>query len=665
MQEYSYQPLQGDEVRVLEIIELEPVLHFRLLHVDVAQVPPYIALSYTWGPPSFCDSTLIENCTLAITASLKGALDALASDVHAASCCFWIDAICINQQDVAERSSQVRMMQRIYTQSQAIYVWMGPSADNSDSAMRKMKEFGAFVLSFKRSNSDTDAASLTDNSDLEYDYSDAVEQAVSPDNSALYGPPGSDTHQAWDAIGMLLQRDWWSRAWIIQEATCSVATFFYCGESKGNAVTWADVQVTQMIRDTLTETHLCTELAGRVKVDRVLALDLIRETRNGDPVHPAVSLQKLFYRARDTQCTNHRDKVYSVVGMIAQDDRYQICPEYTRSLIGVYLDVVHLAMRTAPRGHLLDFLAFAGDAVSSRPATLAAVAAEPLPSWVPDWRLEDQPIPFYQFYDVDDPESGEVYWADGGVQPAISIHGEDDASSLPRFNVRGIYIDRISHVLRVADDSRSSTIELDWIDEMYDIIDNEAVTEGEDAESLYSTKNDNASEEAKPDEFPELFYFTGERIKTVCRHVLTADADCWNGNSRRGRRLQFHLLGKDPASLSDRKRARKREEFVAMKTASDRRRTFRTERGYIGLGPARADVGDAICVLYGGSVIYVLRENASSNDDVEGKEDRKIEKMQTWTFIGESYVHGLMDGEVAEWLSTNPSNVKEQDFVII
>lgn len=54
-----------------------------------------------------------------------------------------------------------------------------------------------------------------------------------------------------------------------------------------------------------------------------------------------------------------------------------------------------------------------------------------------------------------------------------------------------------------------------------------------------------------------------------------------------------------------------------------------TEGGKIGLAPAAAMLGDKICPLLGGQVLYVLRERG------EGK----------WEFVGECYVHGLMDGE--------------------
>jgi hypothetical protein len=54
-----------------------------------------------------------------------------------------------------------------------------------------------------------------------------------------------------------------------------------------------------------------------------------------------------------------------------------------------------------------------------------------------------------------------------------------------------------------------------------------------------------------------------------------------------------------------------------------------TSTGYLGRVPHGSVPGDKICILFGGSIPFVLRER----DDGD------------FTFIGEAYVHGIMDGE--------------------
>jgi hypothetical protein len=47
----------------------------------------------------------------------------------------WIDGICINQTDIEERNSEVLLMPSIYKIASPAIDWLGPSADNSDSAV--------------------------------------------------------------------------------------------------------------------------------------------------------------------------------------------------------------------------------------------------------------------------------------------------------------------------------------------------------------------------------------------------------------------------------------------------------------------------------------------------------------------------------------------------
>jgi len=44
----------------------------------------------------------------------------------------WVDALCINQHDLQEKSDQVRMMGEIYRRSWNVMVWVGPEKDFSN-----------------------------------------------------------------------------------------------------------------------------------------------------------------------------------------------------------------------------------------------------------------------------------------------------------------------------------------------------------------------------------------------------------------------------------------------------------------------------------------------------------------------------------------------------
>ena len=47
----------------------------------------------------------------------------------------WIDAICINQDDMAERNAQVAMMADIYDRAMNVCVWLGEGDESSQRAL--------------------------------------------------------------------------------------------------------------------------------------------------------------------------------------------------------------------------------------------------------------------------------------------------------------------------------------------------------------------------------------------------------------------------------------------------------------------------------------------------------------------------------------------------
>ena len=68
-----------------------------------------------------------------------------------------------------------------------------------------------------------------------------------------------------------------------------------------------------------------------------------------------------------------------------------------------------------------------------------------------------------------------------------------------------------------------------------------------------------------------------------------------------------------------------------VETVTHNRRLFVTEKGYLGIAPATTELGGAVCVLFGSQMPMDLRQE----DD-------------HWLFVGQTYIHGIMDGEALE-----------------
>ncbi|MCJ1244865.1 hypothetical protein MMC30_002066 [Trapelia coarctata] len=158
---YTYTPLKdAREIRVLKNFRMEVAvyllddkLEFRqelscevtTIGLDMSTSVPYVALSYTWGDP--LPEAPADNDSDASSMSeywiyCNGARLEVGENLH----CYlqqaiakldhpiWIDAICIIQQDSAERNAQILVMSEIYAHAFAVFVWLGPSDTASDIA---------------------------------------------------------------------------------------------------------------------------------------------------------------------------------------------------------------------------------------------------------------------------------------------------------------------------------------------------------------------------------------------------------------------------------------------------------------------------------------------------------------------------------------------------
>lgn len=83
----------------------------------------YVAASYVWGnglPTSIIE---VNGMSFNIRENLWHFLRVVRNRYK--SVLFWIDAICIDQDDVLEKSSQIRLMDRIYLNATVVYSWLG------------------------------------------------------------------------------------------------------------------------------------------------------------------------------------------------------------------------------------------------------------------------------------------------------------------------------------------------------------------------------------------------------------------------------------------------------------------------------------------------------------------------------------------------------------
>ena len=159
---YQDPPLPADtrSIRVLKIESPDPSTEdggplcgrFLTLDLFATLAAEYTALSYVWGGESkdaAATSTILlgaDLVSLQLTDNCHNALTALKSSVGSLK--IWIDAICINQEDDAEKDDQMSLMGDIFSRADTTYIWLGLGDDASTRAMRCLSTIGVLDYFF-------------------------------------------------------------------------------------------------------------------------------------------------------------------------------------------------------------------------------------------------------------------------------------------------------------------------------------------------------------------------------------------------------------------------------------------------------------------------------------------------------------------------------------
>ncbi|KAK0645797.1 heterokaryon incompatibility protein-domain-containing protein, partial [Cercophora newfieldiana] len=149
---YSPLDIAKDEVRLLKLHPSPDIGHDLVgdlvimslhTHEDAKECtthhPPYEALSYQWGnadgnqPPAITINGISKQITPNLHSALRHIRDTGRERV------LWIDALCINQDDLEEKSSQVQRMAGIYQLAERVLVWLGDASADSDLAISTLK----------------------------------------------------------------------------------------------------------------------------------------------------------------------------------------------------------------------------------------------------------------------------------------------------------------------------------------------------------------------------------------------------------------------------------------------------------------------------------------------------------------------------------------------
>ena len=570
----------------------------------------YEAVSYCWGGQS---STILIDCDeqpLLITENLNAAI----VNVRRNDECLliWADAICIDQSSIAEKNCQVPLMRQIYSNAAIVHIWLGADTPLG-SCQEAFNALKALAHAYRKLGWDFDFMRQESNS--------ALSECIIP---ALDDP-------SWKSIGQLLQRPWFSRAWIIQEVTVSRQAVLRCGQS---SLTWQEFQLgllfamnTGLLFYQYDFVKLSTTYRQLVSLLTTYTCFVEQETRYLD-------LITLLEAHRCVDATDPKDKVYALLGLSTNIDGrpHTFVTDYDLSTSEVYKDV---AKAVLSKSHTLDLLSVPG--ITKHPSF-------PSPSWTPDWSGS------HLTNSLTFKDSRGKYVLDFNAARTdrfakeMSFRGES-------LILQGHVFDTIAHVGQIMDpfgamvatSNPSSdtakqpaaitsflylmTVLSNWEDLCGRFARRDIYTtapESLDTTFMRTIHLDDFTRgytlETSVQQHKGLMVLIGRKMwSALFEWPMTARVLNWYDEKLVKRAI--YRINKDAPAANN----------VTDKLARTLgRRMVVTQKGYLGLAPDRAEEGNYVVLVKGGRVPLVLRRK---------------DKGERWELLGDSYVHGIMHGE--------------------
>lgn len=474
-----------------------------------------------------------------------------------------------------------------------------PAADNSDAAVRWIQHYG--YLSFELGIGTKPELRLrqllrTFESDQDQITHEGLREFLRDISTQLSSGTSGD-----DSIGLalskLFKRPYWSRVWVVQELVHGKSVQFMCGNTVISEETLH--HSLRLLRNFTQYQHF--KLAQHPQptdsglttssIDTRNPVNLLKIRRAAGPFPLIYLIRSLRY----FQATDPRDRVFALLSFAADATAFGLRPDYQKSCQEVYLETTAALVRNG----LFEILSLCD----------VHKGFSELPSWVPDFTRISYRAPLQQR--AMDREAVPVATV---LQPNFSASGNNHNTTASYVHTQVSSVSLLLHARLVDEVKRVGTAWEPqafrrWLQEL----------------SEFSLPGSDSIE--------------SDHLRAIWRTAV-ADQEIRQGNEKP--RLSERVLKKVHDSLRclDLSAAEPQEfvslglgdYFYQLQDIAYGRRPFCASNGYFGIGPCEMEPGDLLYIFVGASVPYVLRR------DTQGR----------LRFIGEAYVHGIMDGEAME-----------------
>ncbi|GAB7365913.1 hypothetical protein MBLNU230_g7241t1 [Neophaeotheca triangularis] len=510
----------------------------------------YNCVSYAWGDFSSSATITLNEHTLRIQQNLFRLLRRLRFRGTTTSS-IWIDALCINQNDDTEKTSQVAQMGVVYSRAEEVVIWLGEyfEGEDEEDPTRYLYDI-RHPCTFSRTWTIQELA-LSPNAKLLIGNSAVSWHTIDCFRISL----GDHFHHCCETIGGTVVR------------------------SNGDAANWVVMEDLHNLRG-------CLDNLAWFRIAKGLLRDLTLP-----PKARLRLLLRLIEEASRRNTTDPRDKIYALHGIGGPTfDGYKL--DYNKSAVEVYKDFTVWMIVQSESLDVWDHLAF--ETATSPERKLCG-----LPSWALDWTVANRPLLVCH-------QAARTDELSRSCAPGTCPVADAQANLLA---VRGVRFDRINLVTTTSWPDFQQTIGdkvlpvlRSWINfaiialsEQFGV-NTSAMKTLCRVMTLDSVPLSRYSGRTLPDREPEPWR------RADAKYV--ADWLAWTARIQQLPSLRPDQYDKEPDW----------QFWHAVEFAAQGRRLFVTEASRLGLGPLTMQAGDEIFLLHGASNPYLLRENTDRTE---------------------------------------------------
>lgn len=521
---------------------------------------------------------------------------------------FWIDGLCINQEDPTERNHQVAEMGRIYSCASFVTIWLGEATPDVEDAYELISGYQTW--------------SQVDNHRI-------VEHVRSDKVGAI-------------ALTRLLRRPYWQRMWVFQEIVLAKYALVHCGNFQTH---WNNFSVMDRV---MADQRLWAHVPMKESHIHDLRRAFFGISQFCIQREQSTDINNVLYPTRSLRCADPRDKLYALMGVCEVSESLKLYPDYTRSVRHVYTDFTRCLIE---KEEDLSSILTAG---LWNPRNGTDIC---LPTWVPDYRGTHGVSTRYlaaSYLGHFDATKG---------RDGFYLFPADNEGEHTRLKVRGLLFDTIKN--NVTFEKGKEILQV--IEALFDVefppLHGPLQSDEVPLDPIFRTmifEDPTLSPQSNPDRLARLALgFAYDLLVMAASTPLPAAPSFKRLVNRFLSSFQATLQSRPQESLSevyarlmeedDEQLYWYREEYLARSRESSQGSTpsfFSTHGGRIGKGLETAEPGDRVAVIYSCRIPVVIRPHG-----------------EFYQLVGPCFVNGAMNGEAVENFGSIPG--EEQDIILV